>query len=385
MGIGSGLGKYIGYAIESTAGTPVTPTVTLPFIDESLTRDQPRIEAKGIIAGRRFLDAAHWTGGNIDPNGDVNMELYSQGIGVILRAMFGAVSSTSGPTSGIYTHTWTSAGQPLPVTVQTGVPAINETVYPTTLAGMMMASWEIAAAAGEYVTLGTTWSGMKAIHYRAVTDGVTTNGSANITSATASWVFDDIGKPISGTGIPAGTTILSVTSSTAAVLSANASASGTGVTFTIGVPLASTAYPATLKPFAFHEASVSVAGSAANVKKLTLSGANGLATDRYFLGSKERKVPLEGDLHEVTGELEGEFEDRIQYLRFVNETQVALVSQFVHASGESLKFTSNIRLDGSTPGDNGRGIVPQTVPFKAIGSTDAAALAVEWKTTDSTP
>lgn len=384
MGIATGLGKYVGFAVETTAGTAVTPTVTLPCT-ESLKREQPRIEAKGIIAGRRILDAGHWRGGNITAGGDVNMELYGQGLGAVLRGMFGTVSSTTGPVSGIYTHTWTAVGQPLPLTVQTVVPAVNETLYPSTYTGSMIDSWELSAASGEYVTLGLTLVSMKCIHYRQVTDGVTTNTSAAITSATAAWVFDDIGKPISGTGIPAGTTILSVQSATAATMSANATATGTGITFTIGVAASATAYPSTIKPFTFREATVSVGGSAASVKKLTLGCENNLDKERYFLGSPERKVPLEADLHEIKGSLEGEFEDRVQYLRFVNESQVAVVAAFTHLTGETLTFTMNVRLDGDTPGDNGRGVVPLTIPFKAVGSTDAAAFSVVWKTTDATP
>lgn len=69
---------------------------------------------------------------------------------------------------------------------------------------------------------------------RVVTDGVTTTASPDISSATANFVPDDEGHPITGVGIPAGTTILSVTSGTAAVLSADATATGAGVTFTIG-------------------------------------------------------------------------------------------------------------------------------------------------------
>jgi hypothetical protein len=45
----------------------------------------------------------------------------------------------------------------------------------------------------------------------------------------------------------------------------------------------------------------------------------------------------------------------------------------------------NVRYDGDTPDDNGRDIIPQSIPFKAVGTTDAAAFNVQWKTTDATP
>jgi hypothetical protein len=70
----------------------------------------------------------------------------------------------------------------------------------------------------------------------SVANGVTTNTSTTVTSATARFNESDIGITISGTGIPANTTIASVTNSTTAVLSAAATADGTGITFTLGRP-----------------------------------------------------------------------------------------------------------------------------------------------------
>jgi hypothetical protein len=60
-------------------------------------------------------------------------------------------------------------------------------------------------------------------------DGTTTSASPNLGSLTAAFSSAvDVGKTVTGVaGIPAGTTILSVTSPTAAVMSANATATGT--------------------------------------------------------------------------------------------------------------------------------------------------------------
>jgi hypothetical protein len=70
----------------------------------------------------------------------------------------------------------------------------------------------------------------------SVTDGVTTNTSTTVTSATARFNESDIGITITGTGIPSNTTIASVTSSGTAVLSAACTATATGITFTLGRP-----------------------------------------------------------------------------------------------------------------------------------------------------
>ncbi len=66
-----------------------------------------------------------------------------------------------------------------------------------------------------------------------VTDGVS-NSTTTITSATAAFnAATDVGAPVSGTDIPAGAYIASVTNSTTAVLSAAATGTGSARTWTI--------------------------------------------------------------------------------------------------------------------------------------------------------
>ena len=69
---------------------------------------------------------------------------------------------------------------------------------------------------------------------RSAADGVTTDGSATVTSATLAFVAGDVGRDLAGTGIPAGAYIITVNSATSVTLSAAATATATGVTFTLG-------------------------------------------------------------------------------------------------------------------------------------------------------
>lgn len=384
MALGSGMAAQIGYAPEVTAGTPVTVTDFLPLLEESLTSERTRMESEAIIAGRRTLASRNWAGASIAPGGDVGHELYPLGAGTILEALFGT-ASTSGPSGGFYTHAWTSLGEPKPVTIQVGRPTVGGVVIPMTYAGCMAESWELAVEVDAFARLGVTWAGIHEIGHRSVADGATTSGSAAITSATALFDADDVGKPISGTGIPASTTVLSVQSSTAATLSANASATGTGVTFTIGVALATASYPSGLRPFTYHQASLSIASGSVDVKALTLSGTNGLATDRWFLGRRTRKQPIEAGLHEITGTATVEWENRGQYDRFIREQEMAMVLALAHPTGQSLTFTMNVRFDGATPNVGGTEIVTQEIPFKAVGDTDGDAFDVSWVSVDATP
>jgi hypothetical protein len=379
----TGLAAQIGYATEVTVGTPVTATAFVPLISESLTQDRTRLESSGIIAGRRVLTSDQWNGGDVTVSGSVQHELYNRGLGKLFTAMFGAVATTG---AGPYTHTFTPGdltGDAL--TVQVGRPATNGTVYPFTYAGMKVSSWEIACAAGEIATLGMDLVGQREFAFRTVTDGVTTSGSASITSSTAAFSGDDIGKPISGTGIPTGSTIIAVASGTAATLSANATATGTGVTFTFGVALASATYPTSIKPLKFNHASVTLGGSAVNVKSLTLSGNNMLDDSRRFLGSQYISEPLEMGLREYTGSLEIEFTDLTQYTRFVAGTEAALVAAFTSGT-DSVTITTNVRVDGSTPNVAGREILTQTLPIKCVASsTDASAITAVLVNSDATP
>ena len=65
------------------------------------------------------------------------------------------------------------------------------------------------------------------------TDGVL-NSTTTLTSASANFGPEAVGRTVTGTGIPAGTTIASVTNRTTAVMSAAATATAAGVSFTVG-------------------------------------------------------------------------------------------------------------------------------------------------------
>lgn len=64
-------------------------------------------------------------------------------------------------------------------------------------------------------------------------DGVT-NTDTSLVSASAAFVAGDVGKTVTGAGIPAGTTIASRTNATTVVLSAATTATATSVSITIG-------------------------------------------------------------------------------------------------------------------------------------------------------
>ena len=79
--------------------------------------------------------------------------------------------------------------------------------------------------------LGDTILGIR----KVFADGVL-NSTTTVTSAAAGFNGADVGRTITGTGIPGGTTIASVTNATTAIMSAAATATASSVTITLGRP-----------------------------------------------------------------------------------------------------------------------------------------------------
>ncbi len=316
MAIKSGLAAQLGVKAETTWGTFVAPTRFYPLISESLTEEIDRLESEGIIAGQRVLRSEQWAAGNVDVGGDIQTELYQQGMGALLKACFGAVATTG---AGPYTHTFTPGDLTDDhLSVQVGKPDTAGTVQPFSFYGMKVTDWELSIEAGGLVALTTSLVGKQL----ATSDSL----------ATASY--------------------------------------GTGAA----------------TPFTFKHATASVAGGAANVKKLTIKGSNGLDTDRRFIGSEYRAEPLEADLREYGGTVDLEFESLTQYNRFRNANEVALVSTISAGASASLTTTMNVRFDGSTPEVDGRGVVQLSAPYKCIGTTtDASAITAVLISNDTTP
>ncbi len=316
MALKSGLAAQVGLKTETTWGTAVAVDRFTPLISESMTEKIERLESAGIAPGARVLRSGQWATGNVEVSGDLGFELYQQGMGLWFRHMFGAVS-TSG--AGPYTHTFTPGDMSDDhFTLQIGKPDVAGTVQPFTFSGCKVTEWELAAKAGELVTLGVS---------------------------------------VVGKDLATGTSLATASYGT-----------GSGL------------------PFSFAHASVTVGGSAAYVKEITLKGSNGLAVDRRGIGSAYIKEPLEAELRAYEGEMVCEFESLTQMNLFRNGTENALVLTIDAGSAAKCVITTNVRYDGSTPEVQGRGVTELKVPFKCLGpSTDAGAITAVLTNSDATP
>lgn len=106
-------------------------------------------------------------------------------------------------------------------------------------------------------------------------DGVT-NTDTSLVSASAAFVAGDVGKTVTGAGIPANTTIASRTNATTVVLSAPTTATATSVSFTIGgrtatpvtTPRAASAVGLVTTPYAAADKIQLIATPSPSTKKL---------------------------------------------------------------------------------------------------------------------
>lgn len=316
MTIKSGIAAQLGIVAESTYGTFVAPTRFYPLISESITEEIDRLESEGIVTGRRLLQSSQWAAGNVTVSGDIQTELYQQGMGALLKQCFGGVVTAG---AGPYTHTLTPGSlDDDSMSVQVGVPDIAGTVQPFSFAGVKVNEWELSIDAGGLVMLSTSVVGQSLV--------------TSVALATATF--------------------------------------GTGAA----------------TPFTFKHASATIAAGAANIKKLSLKGSNGLDADRRFIGSALISQPLEAELREYTGSVDLEFTSLTQMNQFRNASEVALVATITAGATASLVITTNVRFDGSIPEVDGRGIVQLSAPFKCIASsTDASAITAVLTNSDATP
>lgn len=150
-----GADAQIGWKSESTPGTGVTVDTFQPFVSENIKQNIEYLDT-ATISARKVLRLTKQ--GSKMVEGGVSMELPNEDIAVLMKHMFGGVSTTG---SGPYVHTYTPSnltGDSL--TIQVGRPASSGTVHPFTYAGCKISEWTIAASVGEIATLDLSIIGM---------------------------------------------------------------------------------------------------------------------------------------------------------------------------------------------------------------------------------
>lgn len=132
-----------------------------------------------------------------------------------------------------------------------GVQTLSKTIRNLFAEQAPMALYALGGYAVNKLTALMTAGNFNAYASNSAAGGATTNGSTTITATSTAGMYP--GQAISGTGIPAGTYVRSVTNSTTAELTQAATATGTTLTFVLNggkVPTAYATYVKALSSFA---------------------------------------------------------------------------------------------------------------------------------------
>lgn len=343
------LDHSLGLATETTWNVPKTPDHFYEWLESSgLGFDPNTINAQGLRVGSKFARASRRT--QLVPRGmgKLEFELASKGFGPIFNAGFGTGVSTN-VAGALFQQlfTATTATSFLPtLTAQQGIVRADGTVDAYTWRGCTVKSMEVALPSNGLATCKVDLDARSMHVLRSVTDGVTTISTATFTSATAAFSPNDIGAPISNANIPAATTIIAVNSATSVTMSANATATGSALTTTIGSTYTTPTYPAGATLFssalALTVASITIGGAltvptttalgtitggtvAAAVKDWTLTLDNGVDVGRDVVGGRNQAT---------TGKRVGTLKTTVEYdsttgvvlqQYMVNQTQIPLL------------------------------------------------------------
>lgn len=161
-----------------------------------------------------------------------------------------------------------------------------------------------------------------------------------------------------------------------------------GQDMTTAQGLGTAAYPASQELFSFIEGTLSIAGTAINVREFSMAIDNGLADDFVF-GSGLTREPTEPALRAVTGAFNADFVGLTEFNRFKEGTEAELNLLFdtgtVIEAGStySLEITANVRYDGETPSVDGPEAVNLPVAYTVTAPSAAEPVTLEYVTTDT--
>ncbi len=193
MPTGTGLDAQIGYVIQSDFDTAATVTTFIPLVSETLKADINQLESGGQFAGKQVMQEIQWVQGNKTVSGDIQHEMYVQSMGVLLRAAFGTVTTSTAGGTGI--HTFWPASPSVSFTTQIGRPVVYGTVVPFTYEGCKITSWQLGAAAGEIPTWGMSIVAKEERRSTAL-------ASASYASNIRPWRFQDLSLSVMGVSTP---------------------------------------------------------------------------------------------------------------------------------------------------------------------------------------
>lgn len=330
MAVGAGIGGQVGLAKESTYGTFVAPTAFVPASKASFQLVKNTAVPSHVGAGRLMNLGAQRRITTQAAKGTLDLDIYNNGLGLLLQALMGSSTSVAGsgsPMPYLQTHTLGDTfGKS--VSVQVGLPDTSGTVHPYTFLGAKVTDATFTLEADKEATAEFNFDARQVVE----------------TETLAAASYTDSMRPYVGADM-------------------------------------------TVKVGAEYGSESSVTG----IRKVTAKFDRKLAIDRFYAGDAGLHAePIISDFAEVSGTLSADYVDKTLFAdRFASDAGFSLK---VDLTGLVIAGTTNYRfslvlpecfLDTDTPVLAGPGIV--TGDFNYTCLFDGTNLPrIEYETTDAT-
>jgi len=310
----------IGFGVETTYKTGVTPTRWLEFTEESLDWNKNVKQGQGLRVGTRVARSGRRVVPSADGGGDFTVEAFSKSLGLMLEGCMGGAVSTN-VAGATYQQVFTLADTLPSWTVQKGVVEVDGTVDPITFLGAMVESFDIEFSNQDICMIKPTLDvGDITTATAYTTPSFVAAGAGNL------YHFANASLSIGGT----------LTEPTATALASNASA------------------------------------TAANVRGGSISVNNHLRDDRFNMTATGRKdKPLPG-LREITGKLDIEYSSTAFRDALLAETPMDLLITYtggaLSTGVETLQIViPEIKFDSpGLPTTNGTDLIVTSMSFTGL-------------------
>jgi hypothetical protein len=304
----SGRSVWVGIGKQAAFGTAVAPSKFFEVTDISGILEAYEFKKSDRRVGSRFKAVGYKSGSKVPFS--FTVEMNAQNSGLLLMLAMGTDSVAA--SGAAYRHTITLAEAVPYFTFWASTAQVADSVADATVHQVQnckVISMKIDATIDDVIKVVIEAVGT--IRYPGFVSktgiaGTGSNGSPNITGITSTAGLVP-GLAITGTNIPASTTILSITSLTALVMSANAS--GAVASFAVATP--TPVYPTATSLFSKAETSAALIELGAAIGSLAsfvegnefhLAVTNGVASDMRIDNTSVAAALREGD-SEITGNL----------------------------------------------------------------------------------
>lgn len=273
MPTGTGLDASLGFALETTWGTPVTVTKFIEFDSESLAWEPSWIEPTGLRVGTKFRRASRLVRSRESVTGGFETQFATRTMGTLLKAALGSTVVTPTLVLGSAYKQVHNPGDFLgkSLTIQVGRPEPSGTIRAHTYEGCKISGWEFSVSDNETAKFSVEVDGQTELTATAL--------------ATASFVSSEVFSFNQATVFKTGGTVAGVTELAV-----------TGGVIVPGV-----------------------------ARGFTLSGETPIHTERFGLGNTGQKLEqLENETPTITGSIEAEWDRTTWYDAFKANTTTAI-------------------------------------------------------------